>query len=241
MTLPSIDEVLKLLPEELAPFVLKDLASIKDNGMDRGRLNFNTYSMQPTTDIQSNISHQDKSGVVRNIAEALMYLQNSGFIAPNPEHIGGGWIFVTRRGVEAAKSIEAFRRMDLRTRFPPTVFHEKLRASAYDAFAGGNYQQAVSDAFLIVEDYVRSTSRLSGNGASLMRAAFDADRGPLRSSAADKNERDSLAHLFAGAYGYLRNPAHHRLLPMNDPAPTVEQLMLASFLLREVDQAEVSP
>ncbi len=240
MTLPSVEEILTLLPEELAPYILKELASVKD--MDRSKLNFNAYSTQFSTrniSQQPNITHQNKVRLARNIAEALMYLQNSGFLAPDPDQ-QNGWMFLTRRGAEAAESLETFKRMDLRTRFPPTVFHEKLRAAAYDAFVGGNYQQAVSDAFLIVEDYVRNKSRLSGNGASLMRAAFDADRGPLRSSAADKNERDSLAHLFAGAYGFLRNPAHHRLLPMNDPAPTVEQLMLANFLLREVDQAAVS-
>ena len=242
MSLPSVEEILTLLPEDLAPFILKDLANIK--AMDRGRLNFGSYCTQLVTGNigqQPAVNYQNQSIISRNIAESLTYLMNRGFIANDPEQHGNGWMFVTRRGVEAAASIEAFRRTDLRSRFPSSVFHEKLRGAVYDAFVGGNYQQAVSDAFLNIEDYVRSKSKLQGNGAPLMRRAFDEATGPLRSPVSDKNERDALAHLFAGAYGYLRNPTHHRILPMNDAAPAVEQLMLASFLLREVDQAVVSP
>ena len=41
--LPSPDEIAALLPEELAPYILTDLAQIPPNSMDRGRLNIGNY------------------------------------------------------------------------------------------------------------------------------------------------------------------------------------------------------
>jgi hypothetical protein len=49
-----------------------------------------------------------------------------------------------------------------------------------------------------------------------MRAAFHEDTGPLRSDAADRGERQALPHLFAGTFGWARNPALHRDVPMDD-------------------------
>lgn len=82
---------------------------------------------------------------------------------------------------------------------------------------------------------MRGASGLEGIGAPLMRAAFNEDKGPLRSESGDKGEREALAHLFAGAFGWVRNPVSHRDAPADDVAHAIEQLMLASLLLRIVD------
>jgi hypothetical protein len=73
-------------------------------------------------------------------------------------------------------------------------------------------------------------------GATLMRSAFHEDTGPLRSDVADRGERQALPHLFAGAFGSVRNPASHRDVPMDDVTHPIEQLMLASLLLRIADE-----
>ena len=83
---------------------------------------------------------------------------------------------------------------------------------------------------------VRNAGGIEGVGAQLMRAAFNEDTGPLRSDAEDRGERQALPHLFAGAFGWVRNPAAHRDVPMDDVTYAIEQLLFASLLLRIADE-----
>jgi uncharacterized protein (TIGR02391 family) len=231
------DEIAALLPEELAPQVLADLTAITTNSMDRGRLNIGNYCNSFDGDIHGPMrSQQAREQTRQSLAEAWSVLATLGFIAPNTDQNSYGWFFVTRRGREAAKSREAFDRGRRAALFPPEMLHQDLRAAAYDALVRGNFQQAVAEAFRVVEVRVRNASRLEGVGAALMRAAFHEDTGPLRSDAADKGERQALPHLFAGAFGWVRNPASHRDVSMDDVNNALEQLMLASLLLRITDE-----
>jgi uncharacterized protein (TIGR02391 family) len=235
--LPTPDEIAGLLPEELAPYILAELAQISPNSMDRGRLNIGNYCNSFDADIHGPArSHQAREATRHSLAEACSLLDTLGFIAPDTNQGNNGWFFVTRRGREAAQSLEAFARGRKAAQFPATMLHEDLRGATYDALIRGNFQQAVAEAFRVVEVRVRDASRLTGVGATLMRAAFHEDTGPLRSDVADRGERQALPHLFAGAFGWVRNPASHRDVSMNDVTHAIEQLMLASLLLRIADE-----
>jgi uncharacterized protein (TIGR02391 family) len=235
--LPTPDEIAALLPEELAPYILDDLVQIGPNSMDRGRLSIGNYCNRFDADIHGPTrSLQAREQTRQSLAEAWSLLETLGFIAPETKDSSYGWFFVTRRGRLAAQSRETFERARKAAQFAATMLHEELRGATYDALVRGNLQQAVAEAFRVVEVKVRNASGLEGIGAPLMRAAFHEDTGPLRSDAADRGERQALPHLFAGAFGWVRNPASHRDVPMDDVTHAIEQLMLASLLLRIADE-----
>jgi hypothetical protein len=49
-------------------------------------------------------------------------------------------------------------------------------------------------------------------------------------------EREALAHIFAGAMGFYRNPVGHRAVNVADPGEAAEIITFASHLLRIVDR-----
>jgi uncharacterized protein (TIGR02391 family) len=104
-------------------------------------------------------------------------------------------------------------------------------------FLGGDYDTAVFQAFKQVEIAVRNAARFPDTeyGDRLMRQAFDPENGPLTDKGAVESERKALAHLFAGAIGYYKNPQSHRDVGLTEAAEAREMIMLASQLLRIVD------
>ena len=67
-----------------------------------------------------------------------------------------------------------------------------------------------------------------------MRKAFDDKNGKLTEMSQPKPEREAMAHLFAGAIGYYKNPSSHREIEFA-PEEAAEIIIIASHLLRIVD------
>jgi hypothetical protein len=53
-----------------------------------------------------------------------------------------------------------------------------------------------------------------------------------------ESERKGLEHLFAGAIGAFKNPHSHRKVTIEDMRVALDQVLLASHLLRIVDAAK---
>ena len=186
---------------------------------------------------------QDQVKIV--FAEALSWLVTQGLLVVDPDQLAS-WYRVTRRGrsLTTRADVEAFRKGRL---LPdgllPVVFGQKV----VPIFRRGDFDVAVVQAFKEVEVAVRKAA-LSKDpnfptdlvGAKLMRKAFHADDGVLTDKAAASSEREALGHLFAGAFGYGRNPTSHQDVNV-DALEGARLTIFASYLFGIVDQRTRMP
>jgi Protein of unknown function (Hypoth_ymh) len=71
-------------------------------------------------------------------------------------------------------------------------------------------------------------------GVPLMRKAFGPS-GALTDANSVESEKEALAHLFAGAIGYFKNPPRHRNLDIDDARMAASRILFANELLALLD------
>lgn len=227
--IPDAQALLGLEPEELAGIVLQYLNSLPENSSDLNRHNF---SLPHTVQEYPREYHAQLS---RALMEAWIWLEREGLIAPSPEQ-GSDWIFITRRGrsLGTAADVAAYRNVSL---LPRALLHPSIATRVHAAFLRGEYDTAVFQAFREVEIAVRQAGGFTANdlGADLMDKAFHKNNGPLTDQSVPESEREATRFLFRGAIGRYKNPHGHRSVPVTDPTEAVEMLMVASHLLRIVE------
>ena len=120
-------------------------------------------------------------------------------------------------------------------------FHPAISPKVWSNFLQDDYDTAVFQAFKQVEVAVRNVGNYEETdiGVPLMRKAFHADTGNLTNPDQQSAEKEAIAHLFAGAIGYCKNPSSHREVEIT-AEEAIEMIALASLLLRIADSRSQS-
>lgn len=229
--LPPIDTVLGMEPEELAPFVLKDLSGNKS-------INRYNYTLPNGTVIQS-VGNAKEELLRERLMEAWMWLEKELFVAPKPGE-QDTWAYITARGKKVLAEQDFARYADeglLQADSLDPILIRKVKPE----FIRGDYELAVFSAFKEVEVRVREKGGFENTdlGVDLMRKAFKPKTGPLTDKSASAGEQQAMMDLFAGAIGTHKNPSSHRYVEFQDAKEVADTIRLANHLLRIVDRVEI--
>lgn len=184
-------------------------------------------------------SIQAKADAQRIIGRAWKALDDADFIEePDPGNGKNGYRVPSATGKKVYASAD-YVGARMRSKFTREMFHPGLPDAAWNAFAIGDYDTAVFEAFKSVEVAVRTKGGFTTSdfGALLMKKAFDPNNGPLCDKAAPPARRKARCDLFTGAFGEIRNPKGHNDPTITDALVAAEELMAAGVLRRIVDSA----
>jgi uncharacterized protein (TIGR02391 family) len=237
---PTADALLAQTPQNLAPILLSIAAAERQNGMFWPPVVLQvTVGTGITTEHQHAYPFHKQRQVDDLVGETWALLERMGMIHPASEPNGrNGYMVLSRDGEAAIKAPDGFDRITALRSFPKELLHPSIAQEAWAALQRGDFATAVRDAFTTVEIAVREAGGYSNDdlGTDLMRKAFHEKTGRLTDQTLPTTaERESFAHLFAGAIGAFKNPHSHRKVVIDDLREAQRQVLLASHLLYIVD------
>ena len=239
--LPDAEQLLTLEPEELAGPLLVSLQDTEQILRD-SVISYN--DMKHTIDRNSHVNYPYgcHENVLFALMEAWQWLEREGFVAPIPTNLPRNYpsysvttYFVTRRGkrIQTSEDLEAYRKANL---LPKHQLHPVIAHKVWSLFLKGDYDTAVFQAFKQVEVAVREAGGYTKKdyGKTLIRKAFQTEKGNLTDTNQPESEREARYFLFAGAIGAYKNPSSHREVEIT-AEEAAEVIIFASHLLRIVD------
>ncbi len=233
--LPPPDVIANLTPAEIGRAILPSIAA-------RIRESPNGFVPRDfARGAAENVAH-GSAQYEQLILEGLGFLDRAGMLVGKPGSIDGHWFLLSRSGQEAAAQSDPVVPGAAAGQEARTLLHGRIAAAALGHVERGMtfLDDATTAAFREVEERVRKTAKLgtSASGKEVFYKAFGENpHGPLIPSDMDAGEARSLKELFAGAYGFFRNPSAHRHV-QDDAAQTMRVLLIASTLMYLLDEIE---
>jgi uncharacterized protein (TIGR02391 family) len=238
---PNADDLLALSPEALAPVLLRLAAAQQQGGMFHPQnLRLFTVGTGMAAERQHAYPAHKQREIDLLVSETFEWLRQERLILPAPGINGvHGFMVLSRDGEAALRAPDGFDRIRALRSFPKQLLHPSIAAEVSGALHRGDFSSAVRDAFTMVEISVREAGGFTHDdlGVDLMRKAFSANNGPLADMSLPENERKGFEHLFAGAIAAMKNPHSHRKVTIEDMRVALDQVLLASHLLRIIDAA----
>lgn len=171
------------------------------------------------------------------IAEAWAWLERECLLITKPTD--PHWQVLSRRaqGITTPAAFDVYRGA---SSFPRALLHPRIEREAWPSFSRGRFDTSIFEAFREVEIAIRDAAGFAqhDHGLPMVRRAFHKETGPLTDRTVDDGEREATSNLFAGAIGSYKNPNSHRHVGREDVAEAGELLVLASHLLRIIEQRQ---
>lgn len=228
--LPDPNALLALEPEELAGALMEHFHSLPQN--ERSSLNQANFFGTHIGSLRK-YPRDSQQAVENALREAWAWLVHEGLLVEREHH---GSYRISRRGEKMHKwaDVEKYRKENL---LPRNQLHPAIAQKVWATFLRGDYDTAVFQALKEVEVAVRRAGGFGDSdlGPKLMRKAFEVDSGPLTDMSRVPGERQGMSDLFAGAMALYKNATSHRNIALADAHEAIEIIMLASHLLRIVD------
>lgn len=190
--------------------------------------------------IAGHFSHNghNREGIQRAISEGIAWGIANGLLAFAYPSLNRDDLLVTRMALRLHEEgklptwlpAAGFTRADL---------HPRIADASWDQLCAGEYDVAVFKAFRVLEESLtNAVPECRGRaGSEVFNIAFNRESGPLRDPNMELGEREAWRSLFAGAYGAFRNPPAHRSGTKLAAAAVREELVLASLLMRKIEEA----
>src|SRR6266478_84907 len=130
----------------------------------------------------------------------------------------------------------------VRASFDGLDLHPRITSACADLYRGRHYRNAVLDASLALQDYVKERSPCrTRDGADLMRYVFSANNPVVAfnglADETDRSEQEGMMHLFEGVMLALRNPRAHTLSD-DSPEQALEYIAMLSLLAKRLEGAK---